>query len=77
MLSSRNRRPWKYQPAQLVPVRPWAERRGPATTSAVQIAGSSDLIEAPQQLAGREYVLVLSGRSRPNPGVTPTAARTE
>ena len=61
------------------PVRPWAERSGrPATTSGVQIAGSSHLIEAFHAKAayGRK-VPCLSGRSRPNPEVTPTAARTE
>jgi len=75
MLSSPKRAAWKYQPAQLVP-----SGHGPNEVEGRRrrLAGSSHLIEAFHAKATYELrVLVLAGRSRPIPEVTPTAARTE
>ena len=60
------------------PFWPWAERSGrPATTFGIQISGSSHLIEALHATAtyGLRVRTCLTGRSRPNPEVTSTAAR--
>jgi hypothetical protein len=77
MPSSRNQRPLEVSSGSAG--RPAMGRTKREAPSGVQIAGSSHLIEALHATAtyGQRVRTCLSGRSRRNPEVTPTAARTE